>query len=43
MKSFAPCKENISAEKDPGEDEMLALAMNGIGVLKGEVTAKEYK
>ena len=27
----------------PGEDEMLALAMNGIGVLKGEVTAKEYK
>jgi len=27
----------------PGEDEMQALAMNGLMVIKGEVTPKEYK
>lgn len=27
----------------PGEDEMQALAMNGLMVLRGDVTAKEYK
>ena len=27
----------------PGEDEMAALAMNGLFVLKGEITPKEYK
>ena len=27
----------------PGEDEMRALAMNGLAVIKGEETAKEYK
>ena len=26
----------------PGEDEMRALAMNGLMVLKGEITPKEY-
>lgn len=26
----------------PGEDEMLALAMNGLGALKGEIPVKEY-
>lgn len=27
----------------PGEDEMAALAMNGLLVMKGEITTKEYK
>ena len=27
----------------PGEDEMEALAMNGLMVIKGEINAKEYK
>ena len=27
----------------PGEDEMSALAMNGLMVLKGELKPKEYK
>ena len=27
----------------PGEDEMLALAMNGLMVLRGELEPKEYK
>lgn len=27
----------------PGEDEMLALAMNGIGALTGEIEIKEYR
>jgi butyrate kinase len=26
----------------PGEDEMHALAMNGLRVLKGEIIAKDY-
>jgi len=27
----------------PGEDEMRALAMNGLMVLKGEIEVKEYR
>jgi butyrate kinase len=27
----------------PGEDEMRALAFNGLRILKGETTAKEYR
>lgn len=27
----------------PGEDEMLALALNGIGALRGEIPIKEYR
>jgi butyrate kinase len=27
----------------PGEDEMEALAMNGLMVIKGEINAKKYK
>jgi butyrate kinase len=27
----------------PGEDEMRALAFNGLRILKGETVAKEYR
>ena len=33
----------VDSSDDLSSDEMAALAMNGLFVLKGEITPKEYK